>query len=114
MHPAEMHALRLAADRARETYVQAQVSLLACVEAAYEGVQPWPSRADYVHVAELGRMAAASLRHYLNCAGVPSTPQASPAHRKHLIQRLARSERLWQPSPEAWLAQHDKGRGRQP
>ena len=112
MLPVEMNALRPAADRARDEYTEAHVLLLACVEAAYEGVHPWPTPAEYLRVAELGRVAATSLRHYLESAGVPSAPVASPAQRKHLIQRLARSERLWQPTPEAWLAQYDKGGGR--
>lgn len=108
MQSAEIQALRLESDRARDDYMAAQARLLGRIEAASVAAATWPAPADYLDAARLGRRAAEALRRYLHCVGVPHPTLRSAGERKRLIERLSRSERLWQPTPDAWLRQQDK------
>jgi len=107
MKSAEIQALRIESDRAQDDYMDAQARLLVRIEAASVASATWPAPADYLHVAGLGRRAAEALRRYLNCVGVPRFAQRSASERKKLIEQASRNERLWQPTPDAWLQQQD-------
>lgn len=107
MRFAQLHALRLASEQASDEYMRAQAWLVEALEGAQKGTNPWPSPADYNYIAVLGRQATEALRNYLDFVGVPKSPLRSASDRMRLIQRLAESERRWQPTPEAWLKEQD-------
>ncbi|MDM0032178.1 hypothetical protein QTI33_08520 [Variovorax sp. J22P271] len=103
----EIQALRVAFERATDAHLGAQCRLLARCEAAIEQRGEWPHADEYQSVADLGRTAKDALYAYLDSVHVPRSPSRTPAERKHLIQRLSASERLWQPTPGDWLAAQD-------
>ena len=110
-HPDEIQALRVSRDRAVELHLAAHYRLVVSVSAAIAGRGEWPSAADYDMVAMLGRATSAAQRKFLDGVGVIARPVRTALERKELIQRLAASERLWQPTPEDWLKQQGFGTG---
>lgn len=108
MRPADLHALRLASEQASDEYLMAQAWLIKAVDGAHHGLNDWPTQADYDAIRMLGLRLTKALRLYLDAVGVPHAPRRSSVDRMRLIERLAKSESRWQPTPEAWLRQQDK------
>ena len=104
-HPDEIQALRVSRDRAVDLYLAAHYRLVVSVSAAVAGRGKWPSATDYEAVAILGRTTSAAQRKFHDRLGVAPRAAKTVPERMQLIQRLAASERLWQPTPDDWLKQ---------